>query len=169
MDAPSDSGDGSATARPERQERPCGAPAESPQAETWVSTSNVVSSGGAAKPPSMPASKRGIRVPSRNFSQLSLESWIATIVHPSADGPATCDTWPSGRLPSLGWMDATAASYCSLVPPANWCTTPYAICVLLCICQPGSPCRGPCEPRRDTTRASSPDGNEASRVTAAVH
>ena len=31
---------------------------------------------------------RGIRVPSRNRSQLSRDSWMATIVQPSADGPA---------------------------------------------------------------------------------
>ena len=58
-------------------------------AEAWLWTSNAVSWGGTAKPPSMPACIRGIRVPSRNCSQLCFESWIATITQPSADGPAT--------------------------------------------------------------------------------
>jgi hypothetical protein len=31
---------------------------------------------------------RGISISSRKRSQLSCESWIATIVQPSADGPA---------------------------------------------------------------------------------
>jgi len=43
---------------------------------------------------------------------------------PSADGPAAWKIWPSGRLPSLGCTAAIDASYCSFVPPGNWCTTP---------------------------------------------
>src|SRR4051794_31983508 len=44
------------------------------QADAWLRISNVVSSGGVVKPPSMPACMRGISVPSRNRSQLSCES-----------------------------------------------------------------------------------------------
>ncbi len=44
------------------------------QAESWFLTSNEVSSGGPSNPPSIPACMWGIRVPSRNFSQLSFES-----------------------------------------------------------------------------------------------
>ena len=44
----------------------CGAPAVDCQADAWLRISNVVSSGGAVKPPSMPACIRGISVPSRN-------------------------------------------------------------------------------------------------------
>src|SRR5512139_1522568 len=51
-------------------------------------TSNDVSCGGVVNPPFMPFCIRGIRMPSRNRSQLSLESWTATIVQPPAEGPA---------------------------------------------------------------------------------
>ena len=36
----------------------------------------------------MPAAIRGPSTPSLNRSQLSFESWIATIVQPPSDGPA---------------------------------------------------------------------------------
>src|SRR4029453_13065604 len=61
-------------------------------------TSNAVSCGGVGKPPSIPACIRGIRMPSRNVSQLSFDSWMATTVQPPSDGPAAWKVCPSGRL-----------------------------------------------------------------------
>src|SRR5262249_18914223 len=75
-----------------------------------LGTGNVASRGGVEKPPSIPADIRGISISLRKRSQLSCESWIATIVQPSADGPAAWKSWPSGRLPSLGWTAAIDAS-----------------------------------------------------------
>ena len=46
----------------------------------------------------MPCFIRGIKMPSRNCSQLSLESWIAMTVQPLVDGPAAWKIWPFGRL-----------------------------------------------------------------------
>jgi hypothetical protein len=82
-------------------------------------TSNVVSCGGVVNPPLMPCCSRGIRMPSRNRSQLSLELWIATTVQPSADAPAAWNVWPWGRLSRSGCTAASVASYCSLVPPGK--------------------------------------------------
>src|ERR1700675_5148998 len=45
----------------------------------------------------MPLSNAGRRVPSRNSSQLSLESWTATIVQPPADGPAAWEDLTLGQ------------------------------------------------------------------------
>ena len=49
------------------------------------------------KPPSIPVAVRGIRMPSRNASQLSFDSCTAKIVQPPSEGPAAWKVWPSGR------------------------------------------------------------------------
>jgi ketosteroid isomerase-like protein len=90
---------------------------------TMRKTGKAVSCGGVGSPPSMPAIV-GISVSSRKRSQLSCDSWTATIVQPSADGPATWKSCPSGRPPSLGWTTAIDTSYCSFVPPGKLCTIP---------------------------------------------
>jgi len=84
-----------------------------------LKTSNVDSSGGVAKPPSIPCCMRGIKMSSRKRSQLSCDSWMATIVHPSADGPAAWKICPFGNVSGVGWTAAIDASYCSLVPPGK--------------------------------------------------
>ena len=54
-------------------ESACGCAALCGYAVTWFATSNVVSVGGALKPPSMPAVMRGMRVSLRKRSQSSRE------------------------------------------------------------------------------------------------
>src|SRR5205085_11759725 len=58
------------------------------QPVAWLYTSKLVSAGGVGNPPSIPCCIRGTSTWSRNRSQLSCESWTATIVQPSAEGPA---------------------------------------------------------------------------------
>jgi hypothetical protein len=60
-----------------------------------------------------PCWRWGIRMPSRNRSQLSFDSWMATIVQPPADGPAAWKVWPSGRRSLPRRTAASVASYCS--------------------------------------------------------
>ena len=56
--------------------------------ESWLDTSKEVSSGGVANPPAMPCCILGISVSLRNFSQLALDSWMATMVQPPEEAPA---------------------------------------------------------------------------------
>src|ERR1035438_764838 len=67
----------------------------SPSCSDWrcrygnrVEMSISISWGGAANPPSIPACMRGMRMPSRNCSQLCFDSCTATMVQPSGDAPA---------------------------------------------------------------------------------
>jgi hypothetical protein len=64
--------------------------------------STAVSSGGVGNPPSIPCCIRGRRMPSRNLSQHSFESWTAMIVQPPAEEPAAWKIYASGKLPALG-------------------------------------------------------------------
>jgi hypothetical protein len=85
-----------------------------------VSTSKASSSGWDANPPSTPFANAGPRIPSRKLSQLSFDSWMATIVQPPpAPGPAAWKICPSGSCPWPGCTAASEASYCSFVPPGK--------------------------------------------------
>jgi hypothetical protein len=70
-------------------------------------------------PPLTPSLMAGIRMASRNRSQLSLESWTATTVKPPADWPAAWKSWPSGRLSFVTCTASSSASYCAFVPPGG--------------------------------------------------
>ena len=96
-------------------------------------TSIAVSCGGVANPPSTPAWSRGSRVPSRNFSQLALESWTARMVQPPAKDPPRGRPGPGA---SCHRLDARRRSMLRTAPssrPENdgrfrtpWQSSPYS-------------------------------------------